>query len=236
MKVYIVTAGCYSDYHIEAVFTDPDMAKAFANIDSDREVEEYDADSVKIAEAGIKARIWYDPKHNEINGIDTGDYVQGRWRPWPDEYMYRGLCVYRKLSARTLKDVQLHGKKSPLLLKVMQDAWAMYKAKHELEEEEEDEEVWINVGPEEASKAFGILANNYNLAFATTSMTTVPCDAFKADAVVNEIVNDFWKDGIKLPTSEDMRELRKELLKKTVEENVKVDEQDELQEGYGGVQ
>ena len=233
MKVYVVTAGCYSDYHIEAVFTDPDMAKAFANIDSDREVEEYDADSVKIAEAGIKARIWYDPKHNEISGIDTGDYVQERWRPWPDEYMYRGLCVYRKLSARTLKDVQMHGKKSPLLLKVMQDAWAQYKAEHmdELkkeEEEDEDEGKLITVGPEEASKAFGILANNYNLAFATTSMETVQCNAFKADAVVNEIVHDFWKDGIKLPTSEDMRELREELIKKTVEENVKVNEHDEL--------
>ena len=157
MKVYVVTAGCYSDYHIEAVFTDPDMAKAFANIDSDREVEEYDADSVKIAEAGIKARIWYDPKHNEINGIDTGDYVQEIWRPRPDEYMYRGLCVYRKLSARMLKDVQMHGKKSPLLLKVMQDALAQYKAEHmdELKkEEEEDEGKWIPVGPEEASKAY----------------------------------------------------------------------------------
>ena len=169
MKVYVVTAGCYSDYHIEAVFTDPETAKAFANIDSDREVEEYDADSVKMAEAGIKARIWYDPKHNEINGIDTGDYVQERWRPWPDEYMYRGLCVYRKLSARTLKDVQMHGKKSPLLLKVMQDAWAQYKAEHMDELEKDDEGKWIRVSPEEASDAFRILTNQYNIMFVSTS-------------------------------------------------------------------
>lgn len=230
MKVYVVTAGCYSDYHIEAVFTDPVLANEYANINSERQIEKFEADSMKVATSGIKAKICYDPKKNEITEIDTSDYVQGRYSAKPDAYDWYVLRVYRKLSARTLKDVQTYGKKSPLLLKVMQDAWAMYKAKHMLEEaeEEDDEDIYIDVSPEEAAKAFGILANNYNLAFATTSMATVQCNAFKADAVVNEIVHDFWKDGIKLPTSEDMRKLREELIKKTVEENVSIDEHDEL--------
>lgn len=43
-KVFIVTAGEYSDYHIDAVFTDENMANQYANLDSDRNVEEYETD------------------------------------------------------------------------------------------------------------------------------------------------------------------------------------------------
>lgn len=174
MKVYVVTAGCYSDYHIEAVFTDPVMANAFANINSEREVEEYEADSVKMAEAGIKARIRYSPKKNEIESIDTGDYVQERWRPGHDTYEYNSLFVYRKLSSRTLQDVMSYGKKSPILLKILQDAWAAYKNEHwiELEKEDKEEEVWLQATPEEMSKAFQKIAGMYNAYFTSTSGTT----------------------------------------------------------------
>ena len=37
MKVYIVTSGCYSDYHIEKVFTDPEQARLYALLDPDRD-------------------------------------------------------------------------------------------------------------------------------------------------------------------------------------------------------
>lgn len=170
MKVYVVTSGSYSDYHIDAVFTDPVMAKSYANLGSGREVEEYEADSVKIATSGIKARIWYDPKKNEITMIDTGDFIQNRWRPYKDEYYMHELRVERKLSARTLEDIKKHGVKSPLLLKSMQDAWAQYKAEHMDDiEYDEDEEVWIRATPEEAAKMFKGLAEMYNIMFASTS-------------------------------------------------------------------
>ena len=173
LKVYVVTAGCYSDYHIEGVFTDPIMANQYANLDSDREVEEYDADVVEIATAPIKARIWYDPKKNEITEISTASsYMEEKYRPAPDEYRYKKFVVERKLSARTLKDVQEHGLKSPLLLKHMQDSWAMFKAMNEPEEEEEDKEIWIRCGPEEASEAFKTSVNMYNIMFASTSSNT----------------------------------------------------------------
>ena len=46
MKVYIVTAGEYSDYHIEAVFTSKERAEAFAALDDDRGVDEEETDPV----------------------------------------------------------------------------------------------------------------------------------------------------------------------------------------------
>lgn len=48
MKVYVITKGSYSDYHICAVATDPEEAEKLAKIYSDRwddaEVEEYDTE------------------------------------------------------------------------------------------------------------------------------------------------------------------------------------------------
>ena len=159
MKVYVVTSGCYSDYQIEAVFTDPDKANAYANLDSDREVEEYEADSVSIAEAEVNARIWYDPKKNEITGIDTGSYLQNKLHPAPDKYEFKQLCAFRRLSRRTLEDVKKNGKKSQILLKSMQDAWAMYKDEH-----------WIEL--EKSEKTPVISADNYNITFMRTSVVT----------------------------------------------------------------
>lgn len=48
MKVYIVTDGDYSDYHIEAVFTDEEKAKIYAALHCYDNVEEYDADTIEI--------------------------------------------------------------------------------------------------------------------------------------------------------------------------------------------
>lgn len=51
MTIYIVTEGCYSDYHIEAVFTDKAKAEAYVDFYSkyktyhdDYNIEEYESD------------------------------------------------------------------------------------------------------------------------------------------------------------------------------------------------
>lgn len=45
MKVYIVTGGCYSDYHIDAVFLDKAQAEYYcALLKPDAHIEEYDTD------------------------------------------------------------------------------------------------------------------------------------------------------------------------------------------------
>ena len=50
MKIYVITKGYYSDYHICAVATDPDKAKRLAQLYTDKwddaRVEEYDTDNV----------------------------------------------------------------------------------------------------------------------------------------------------------------------------------------------
>ena len=48
MKIYVVTSGTYSNYGIEAVFTDHKKAKQYANLNSGREIEEYESDPVEI--------------------------------------------------------------------------------------------------------------------------------------------------------------------------------------------
>lgn len=59
MKVYIVTSGCYSDYHIDAVCLDKEEAEIIAeNINGyfceDPEVQEWDTDDFKIINDGLK--------------------------------------------------------------------------------------------------------------------------------------------------------------------------------------
>lgn len=48
MIVYVVTEGSYSDYHIEAVFTDKDQANNYLMLHPCCEIEEYEADAIKI--------------------------------------------------------------------------------------------------------------------------------------------------------------------------------------------
>lgn len=62
MKVYIVTEGCYSDYHIEAVFDSYGKAVAYVEAVaskyrgySDYQIETYDTESIQVAEE----RRWF---------------------------------------------------------------------------------------------------------------------------------------------------------------------------------
>lgn len=55
MTVYIVTQGSYSDYHIEAVFTDKEQAQLYCAIHHDKSgwydpcvIEEYETDTPKL--------------------------------------------------------------------------------------------------------------------------------------------------------------------------------------------
>ena len=52
MKVYIVTQGEYSDYHIEAVFTDKEQAKLYCAVHKPTydpcEISEWEADEVQL--------------------------------------------------------------------------------------------------------------------------------------------------------------------------------------------
>lgn len=53
MKIYIATSGIYSDYHIDAVFTDKNQAEIYAAIHGNDafsiEIEEWDSDEIKLS-------------------------------------------------------------------------------------------------------------------------------------------------------------------------------------------
>lgn len=132
MKVYVVTAGTYSDYHIERVFTDKSMALAYieAQKDNDMCIETYEAN---------------EEKHNSLTGytvacIDgkfyvhkrTGDFYYYQSRYTEAHTHWNGFEWTRKLIPS--------GKKIPLYvtdvvaeseekaLKIAQDRWAKFKA------------------------------------------------------------------------------------------------------------
>lgn len=57
MKVYVVTDGEYSDYHIEAVFTDREQALIYCATHG-FEFEEYEADQVKLETTKTVKERW----------------------------------------------------------------------------------------------------------------------------------------------------------------------------------
>lgn len=56
MKVYIITSGEYSDYHIDAVFTDKALAEEYADRDPERRIETYEANKEVPEPAEVR---WY---------------------------------------------------------------------------------------------------------------------------------------------------------------------------------
>lgn len=158
MKIYIVTAGCYSNYHIESVFTDRKKAKKYANLNSDRTIETYETqDNSIISPTHIKA--WYKPNDNCILCIEDSNYVM-------EDYWYGDRFGFTAtLSDRLTEDIEMKGEKSPLLLKIAQDRWAQYKAEH-MEEIEEDEQKIITITPEQGAEAFKKFAAVFNANFS----------------------------------------------------------------------
>ena len=72
MKIYVITKGEYSDYHICAVATDPAKADQLAEFFSTRhepaEVEEYDTDDAPdLTEGKTVFRIHYDEHGNVVS-------------------------------------------------------------------------------------------------------------------------------------------------------------------------
>lgn len=71
MKVYVLTEGEYSDYHIEAVKLDKEEADRLALVHPDWEIEEFDTDDVRIPE---RTRYTVRVNENGIFDIQEGEY------------------------------------------------------------------------------------------------------------------------------------------------------------------
>lgn len=136
MKVYIVTAGEYSDYHIEAVFTDSVTARRYARLDTDRNVEEYDVDSISL-EFEEKLMSEYNIGYN----FDTNKLVSIHNTTWEQEdevCQYESFLFYFHLHTdkRLYDDLKHHGTNSKLVLKIAQDRFAKWLAEHDISKEE----------------------------------------------------------------------------------------------------
>lgn len=132
MKVYVVTAGTYSDYHIERVFTDESMALAYieAQKDNDMCIETYDVN---------------EEKHNSLTGY-TVACIDGKFythKHTGDFYYYDSRYTEARPhwhSFEWTRELMPKGKKIPLYvtdvvseneekaLKIAQDRWAKFKA------------------------------------------------------------------------------------------------------------
>lgn len=103
MKIYIATSGCYSDYGINAVFTDKELAEKYCTAQSkypeEYRIEEYEADS-KVCDAkvgfvfawherrGAIEFVGYMTKTSFNSFIKEENEIQANiWRyVWLDEY------------------------------------------------------------------------------------------------------------------------------------------------------
>ncbi len=65
MKIYVITSGEYSDYHIDAVFTDKALAEEYADRNPERRIETYEANKEVPEPAEVR---WY---YVNINTKDT---------------------------------------------------------------------------------------------------------------------------------------------------------------------
>lgn len=122
--VYIVTEGCYSDYHIEGVFLNEESAKKYAAA-CGGELETYvQLDRADGHKEDEKLRIEYNTVSNKISGIEIIN-----WRDL-DSFSRHIFTFHVSVSSRVGQDVILNGADSELALKVAQDRFAEWAYMH----------------------------------------------------------------------------------------------------------
>ena len=128
MKVYIVTSGEYSDYRIEKVFTDRESARLYALTHFGRydyaEVEEYDTED----EYSVDAK--YFKVDCGFSGRATIDSLTlaSKYAPPAVDYLNGVFTFYVSISNKRLyNSIIAKGDTSPVLMKIVQDAFAQYE-------------------------------------------------------------------------------------------------------------
>ena len=133
-RVYIVTSGSYSDYHIGKVFSDREKANMYSLLDPDRRVEEYYMDDVELNTSKRYLLISYDYRHNyghefTLRNTPLKPRISKEWGnhfeftvPMDNERVYKNLARY--------------GKNSKVILKIAQDKFAEYLYEHNTSKEE----------------------------------------------------------------------------------------------------
>lgn len=105
MKVYVITAGEYSDYHICAVATDPEQAKKLARFyntaHSFADVEEYDTEDVPYPINDRKSYYVRFDKHGNVEIIyeDPMGWRDEKVCLYADDYVGMNVLAKDKKSA-----------------------------------------------------------------------------------------------------------------------------------------
>lgn len=109
MRVYIVTSGSYSDYHIVRVFVDEEKAKAYLRFCPDGEIEEYETDDdiefVPFRVASMRYDVYYPGgasfsintywKNEQESNKETEEYAYY----YDDLGRYKRLCMRRVINS-----------------------------------------------------------------------------------------------------------------------------------------
>ena len=116
MKVYVITKGAYSDYHIVGVSLDKKRAEEIAKAVSEEPidlyqayVEEYDTDAFAV---NLRYSVWYDKS--------------GHWSAQLNDY-----AEYQTNHAYNDRSFVVYAKDKSHAIKIAQDMRAEYLAKQE---------------------------------------------------------------------------------------------------------
>ena len=135
MTVYVVTSGEYSDYGINAVFTDRTQANLYTLLHPCSQVEEYEADAIVLNGKERTLRVtyrWWEhcqchegKRCSEVIEAYISDKTDKS--PSVDDGCF---TFYTEMPTQLAEDIKANGKDSPLLKKIAEDAFAQYLFVH----------------------------------------------------------------------------------------------------------
>lgn len=171
--VYVVTAGDYSNYHIEKIFSSLTAARIYSLMDPDRCVEEYVMDDTEITTKKSFIKVTYDFKNRHVYEIQLASKSikpKIKLNSWP-RFSFEFTLDFG--NERIRKNIMRYGKESGLIDKTAKDKFAEYlyecqTTAEEIIQKEEDR-----------------LSRKYNYPIATSSLHT-PED--NNATVINEYV------------------------------------------------
>lgn len=127
MKVYIVTSGCYSDYSIDAVFTDRKKAEMYCAIhnEEDQDIEEWETedDSITVDKPVLKRWVGIRTRDG-VSKVEEEGYCLNSIFHVHEKYYYGG---YDRIIMSTSID-----KTAEQAQKIMYDKLAAWKYEKEM--------------------------------------------------------------------------------------------------------
>ena len=211
-KVYIVTQGDYSDYHIEKVFKDIEKARLYALAHSDREVEVYEIDDDEIETGKNLITVEYNFNENRIHNIQFSSkpclpYVDNEW--WPC-FKFQVSITNKRIYASIIRS----GAKSRILLRIAQEKFATYLYEHGISKEQLNKQI-----EEDRKKKFG---SQYHI-FTTSADISLQTPIIIAAENTNAIIRKIMADGNPAPPYEEVARIY-------IEEKAKAESEGEVQE------